>query len=530
MNTEGARKIRIIIADDEQLICSMLTRLIRADELGVEIQGAAYDGGTLLELIREKDPDIVITDICMPVMDGLDVIRTVKESGTDCRFVIISGYRQFDYAYNALKYGVSDYLLKPIDQQELNNVLRTLCAEVRSSLPEEADLGRQYLAKKSIDAIKSAGSDIDAVNDAYGTAFRPGEFRALYIKFDFEDDADALAENNVKSLRRKVMEIAREVLAGETYETIYDEQEDGVRLLINSGSEKDLLSGCIPELLKQIKSYTDRFSGIFVTLGVSRSAGEIGAAERLFQEASFAVWKRMAVGPGGIIAWKDEEIAESPVFTARVEELVTAIQRSFDDLNVGDFTSSSERLFSMSSDLILSPYAVKRIMSLPDYFFQRHEELMEQLDSSGEQERKARYLLSMAYTLGDYARTFESVFSSMMGCIIENARNQSVRPVRLAEAYIERHYAEPLSLDIVAQEVNLSPAYFSTVFKKETGSSFVDYIAEFRVKKAKELLKGSSFNINQVATAVGFYDARYFSRLFKKITGMTPVEYRKVFG
>ena len=121
---------RVVIADDEQLICTLLIEIIRWDELNLELAGIAHNGRELWQEIIDKHPDIVITDICMPEMDGIELIRQVREKGIPCRFIIVSGYRLFEYAHNALKYNVEDYILKPIDNTELNTRLGELARDV----------------------------------------------------------------------------------------------------------------------------------------------------------------------------------------------------------------------------------------------------------------------------------------------------------------------------------------------------------------------------------------------------------------
>jgi two-component system response regulator YesN len=114
--------------------------------------------------------------------------------------------------------------------------------------------------------------------------------------------------------------------------------------------------------------------------------------------------------------------------------------------------------------------------------------------------------------------------------INEYTKNRNARPVRQAIAYIEEHFGGNISLEILAKEVGLSPVYFSAVFKKETGANFSNYLADFRIKKAKDMLKKSNVNINEIAYGTGFQDPKYFSKLFKKATGVTPVVYRRIYG
>ena len=181
--------IKMVIADDEPYICGMLKKLIQFDELGVEFIDCIYDGESLLKKVEKEQPDIVLTDICMPRLDGLEVIRIAKERGLKCRFVVISGYRQFEYAYNALKYEVEDYILKPVDGRELNSVLKKICDSLRQSElsgTEKNDSAiRTYLIEKAVhEELQYEAMPLEEINKRYHTHFKPGLYRVILVKLD----------------------------------------------------------------------------------------------------------------------------------------------------------------------------------------------------------------------------------------------------------------------------------------------------------------------------------------------------------
>lgn len=185
--------VRLIIADDEPFICGMLEKLIDFDTLGLELLECVHDGETLEARIEELHPDIVLTDISMPRQDGLDVIRKTWEKGNMCRFVIISGYRQFEYAYNALKYKVEDYLLKPVEKTELNRVLQKICEEIRHVAPSDEDMERirqhTYLIEKGIhQELKNDSLSLTDINRMFKAEFQKGKFRVVMMKLDFTRD------------------------------------------------------------------------------------------------------------------------------------------------------------------------------------------------------------------------------------------------------------------------------------------------------------------------------------------------------
>lgn len=188
-----SKPITLIIADDEPFICGMLEKLINFDALGLTLLECVNDGQTLETRIKELHPDVVLTDISMPRQDGLDVIRKTREQGITCRFVIISGYRQFEYAYNALKYDVDDYLLKPVEQAELNRVLKKICGEIASSsfndVSQERTRLHTYLVEWGIHReLRNDGLTLEEINETYQTSFQRGAFRFAMMKLDFTRD------------------------------------------------------------------------------------------------------------------------------------------------------------------------------------------------------------------------------------------------------------------------------------------------------------------------------------------------------
>lgn len=182
--------IRIILADDEVWICRMLEAIIRQDHPNFSIIGTATNGIQLEEMIRNSNPNIVISDICMPGRDGLEVLKNIREQKISCKYIIISGHQQFEYAYSALKYGVDDFLLKPIDSTALNTTLSKVMAEIQHTnsvqTAVDAACNRRFFLVSGLKHL-TPSSTVDWVNTTYGTTFCPSDtYRGLFIKQDFD--------------------------------------------------------------------------------------------------------------------------------------------------------------------------------------------------------------------------------------------------------------------------------------------------------------------------------------------------------
>jgi two-component system response regulator YesN len=421
------KKLKLVIADDEELICSMLEKIINLDELSLEISSFARDGRMLLSIIEAEKPDIVITDIKMPFLSGLDVIRTARQHGYQSRFIVISGYKHFEYAQSALKYNVADYLLKPINPIELNDTLKKISDEIRlngSDSDSNSDFRRRFFIKKILQDSEIAKMPLKEVNDLCGTIFNQGAFRFFYVKIDCTDDTITLY-SNLSSVLGKIENLANECLKNIVYDILFERDIDGIIVLINYAlSNEALITAAIEKLLSSTNNATNMFSGFFTTIGLSADFESLEKAGNAHEEAELAIWRRMSLGLGNIIYYKPDE---------------------YRDIN-------------------------------------------------------------------------------------EYTKKRNARPVRQAISYIENNFGSHISLDLIAKEVGLSPVYFSSIFKKETGVNLSDYLSDYRIKKAKEFLKKSNMNINEIAYNTGFQDPKYFSKLFKKAVGISPIEYRHIYG
>ena len=287
--------MKLIIADDEPYICGMLEKLIDFETLGIVLIDSVNDGATLEERIETLCPDIVLTDISMPQKDGLEVIRRIREKGIDCRFIIISGYRQFEYAYNALKYDVDDYLLKPVEKRELNAVLQKICNAIRHVPGSDADATRirlhTDLMERGIhDEMCSDATSVHEINRIYGTRFQNGAFRMVMMKLDFTGDLKRRTED-VSSVISKLCSIGRQALQSDCYEVVSVEQRDRVLFAVNYDDALDKnVKKCLMEVYARAKHIIDLFLGFNLTLCVGKRVSQIRCLEEAKHTCQWAAW------------------------------------------------------------------------------------------------------------------------------------------------------------------------------------------------------------------------------------------------
>ena len=289
MSNMANRRFSAIIADDEPLICDLLKKLIHWDELQLQLVTTVNDGRNLLRAVHEYSPDIVITDICMPEMSGIDLIRQIREQGIACRFIIVSGYRQFEYAHNALRYDVDGYLLKPINGDELNENLKKTVNSLRTSVetltPANDQAGFRRLLMDHIlnNAANPNALRIEQINREFNTNFREGAFRFAMIKLDIREysgdttiNALTLTENIAHAIVQRIESIGAVIL--------YCCSIDSISMLLNYDPDQEsILRSCLRDGFDIGMHFTDLFINLQMTMGIGNRFTSLDGCLRSFK-------------------------------------------------------------------------------------------------------------------------------------------------------------------------------------------------------------------------------------------------------
>ena len=534
---------KVLIADDEIKVCKLICNLVDWKALGLEVIGMAHDGVEALEIIKEHRPHIVLTDIRMPGYDGIELIRRAKELSPETQFIIVSGYRHFDYAHNAIKYGVEDYLLKPLKQAEITQTLQKMLdkkEEVSRVLSEHDHLKRmlrmdkekmrQILLDMLVKSSKELAEleDLQKVNEVYYCQFVEEYYEGVVIQADLGGELNT--EEVYELLVTKTEEIARMQLKEQFQEVLMCRLPEGILVVVNGTCTQ---FEALPKLLKRIRaevvSLRDLFQDVKVTFGLGERVSSLIALSPSIANARQAVLQRWIRGRGHIID-------------------VAHLSSSTWDVN--DFVNSSVRESLLSTLEILDEGGVRGcVLEVKGHLQEAKEGIsgvcvsavcQELIDTFnfGIKKYKLNLTLEMDKCVRGIYRcpTLDRVFDYLLDCfeeILVKLRTEKERidtqPIRHAKKYIRTHYAYPLSLEEVSHQVGFNPAYFSALFKKETGQNFSEYLMEVRIKVAKQLLADTNKSLLDVAESVGYNDLKYFSKLFKKVTCLSPSEYRKLY-
>lgn len=528
---------RVLLADDEIHICQLIQYLVDWQALGLELVGTAVSGVDAFEQAFAKRPDIIISDIRMSGFSGIDLLEKVRTLGLDCRFILISGYRQFEYAQKAIQYGVTDYIVKPIKKGEIENALRKAAADLDQAraqtggAPVAADTpprhGRDRLiADLNSGALPLAQATAGCLREVYGVEL-PAVCFVLCWQFvchsGYSDETLRLLEGKVTAwLERQSGAWFAQSLLLRYEERLYS--VCAVPRLENMPGFDLIRDGC--------QSVISIFSGWEAALGVAR----LPEGEPL--SVPFLAAARAA----------DTHLFDSE----RTVHMESATERNVDDFHEAVDYDACSRLVSamqiLDADAVRTDLATafaamaghprlsaRAVYGYCSWVIGEMNHALSAFDTGDEAAK--RYLnraalereLQHTAPAGRLGRRLTAVLTERVHAVRDAVRMVENRPIRQTKEIVARRYMEPISLNEVAAEVDLNPVYLSVLFKKETGTNFKDYVTGVRIETAKSLLREGE-SLLTVAEKVGYKDAKYFSKLFTRIVGVNPTQYKKLYN
>jgi two-component system response regulator YesN len=533
--------LSLVIVDDERGIIELIKNLIDFTRVNVEVVGEAENGVEAYQLILAKRPDVVITDIRMPGMNGIELIAKVNETGLRVSFVVISGYRDFDYAQNALKFGAVDYLLKPIKQTDLNQLLAHLDHKKESSvareievqsIQEQLEVSMNLLRQTTLwdllsDDPERIRKGLRAMESKTFFHFKPGKFCVALVKIDGDsatgihyptDSIEVIMGKFMRKLQSDCFEI--ESVCEKTMGYLVFNYAPGKHSTLEQKSQY------LHDVLR-----SDAYRCVFfdVTVAFGQEENEINQIAYSAKTALEALRHRIDLGCGCILNYS-KLVKKYPAAKAGLSDFdQKKLRKYIENPNKPECLNVIHTLFRdyLSSHLGIAFGLYGYCEDLLRYIDDLICNLLETRPFNPD-----RYLecIENCTTVADLERVCHDYVSDILDFFVTKKENQDYKPIRLIKQYVQEHYAQPISLDDMARLVHFNPVYVSAVFKKETGMSFTGYLTEVRLAEAKKLLKTTSLNIGEIARIVGYNDVRYFSQLFIKSVGVKPVEYRKFYS
>ncbi len=534
--------LKVLIADDERKVCQLIEKLVDWQALDMQVAATAENGIEALEMIREHQPDIVITDIRMPGYDGLDLIRLGKEADPKIEFIIISGYRHFEYAQTAIRYGVSAYILKPIKKEDLTGTLKKLGSKFqeRTRLLSYAEQMEQTMKTDEGTLRQTFLSDLicrrnrerltcppEEIGHKFHFSFCPGCFCIAILKLDGRvlDDPE-----NLRFMAEKARGILKQQLEGLVHEYEIADMGSTFCLLLNFGEDRRI------DIRRQLKSCLDEIriqGGILEELSATMALGtvsqELAGTEASLKSARLWIEERLVAGTGKLYEGeppKKGSFPESQMFSDFNKKMVQALESlevaQVREVMAGLKAGMLARPGTTGHEILQMTREVCNLylFSMKNYQIRTEEDLLERFLVGADNRASASELFD--YLIQTVTVSYEKA--------AKLKRQDENRPVRIVKQYVAEHYREALTLEQVSAAAGLSPAYLSTVFKKNTGMTFLEYLSKSRMDGAKLLLKETDRTVADICGAVGYNDVRYFTKTFTKYTGLKPNEYRKLYS
>ncbi len=532
--------LRILVADDEMLERTAISTIINKSGLPVEIVGEASNGLEALEMAGQYRPDAMLVDINMPGMTGLELIRHINSLDLKIRFVAITAYDDFDYAQESVELGVVEYLLKPARGQDIIRVLGKLTAiaeEERARNLEEQRLRQQleqmlpYIKASFMTDLTHSGADPQALEErAAFLGFRPVPSVAMVVDIDkFSELSEGMSETNRQLAKKSVYEAVNEA-AGSAALLTLPLQQDRIVLLAGmaEGRPAELAKNDCLALAERIRLNVQAKTIYSCVVGVGRYCQDTVEIPFSFEDANNSIsMSKVFLGGNRAVHSDDVTALLDNDGWLRFHEGERRLSERFEQGKREDIRLAMEELKALlDADFPHSPMlrirlceAVLRLCHTAEGAGVEQHKLaaitagaMAALGSADEKSVKPLFY--------DYCRRLTDLVCD------DYPTTSHLEILSKAAAYLNRNFNKDISLEDVAKLIPLNPYYFSRLFKREMGMNFIDYLTGIRIYEAKKMLIHTAMTVAEIAEAVGYRDANYFSRVFSRLVGMPPRDYR----
>ena len=534
--------LKVVLADDEKKICQLLQIIVDWKQLGFEIVEIVHNGRDALEAVQRHQPEVIVTDIRMPECSGLELLHRVREEKQDIDVVIISGYRQFEYAHTALQDGAEDYLLKPIKKAELTAVLERIRArrQSRGEIQEKLDkieniqrsleISTEKLQTQMMQEIisgKLKQVSLEKLNEDYRCGFCGATRYFVVYKVDF---GELFQEKTEEVISRKLLDTVRYMLSHNGYRSCCVCYRNLISCLVDSGEEMQELEHLLYHSIREMLDYGGKLTELHVTVGIARVEGDL--LHEAFCRGVQAVRDQLFAGTERVLRYRRPGVLldAGEFVNSRTASNFSRALTQMSRKMMYDESAALLRELRMGKTPVLSGENLYDILLLLlRQIASCCSNLHADIDISGIFEKYEK-MLEMCWSWDRYLKLFRELTNEVMDTIEDQQRKREKKPIQEAKRMIEECFREQITLSDISDALGLSAPYFSALFKTETGMTVSQYITNVRIGEAKRLLLISQDPIPQIACRVGYSDEKYFMRVFKKEVGLTISEYRRLYG
>ena len=533
---------KLMIVDDELLMRVGIRSMLNWEKFGFYFVGEAGNGREALELALEVSPDLIITDIKMPVLDGLKLIKEASSLLKTCKYVILSNFDELHYVKEALKLGETDYLIKSeITETSLIELLTT----VKQKLHKENNSPTNVLIKphdysKSLrhlkdsffqDVVSGFIGEKDMVKKAEELHFRVRSDKLIIIKFIvnyYEDAKKKYVEKGEKLLRFSILNIMEEVIPSKWEKELIVESSSEYWVIVNIPPDSGSVYANIDKLVYKLISSIKDFMNLSLTAGVSTSVSGFRYIKKACQEAELALKQHFFTDKNKVFFYEDT--IQVP---ARKEiNGILSLQQKQEFLKIWvckDLKKAEVFLGKVRSELeelLADETSIRKQYIMVMEVIQSHLSSTTHRDNFSVTEK-------LPYETVLNGENWEDIHQDMLAYIAKCFKTDSQimqehNYADLATYIIENYYAEDISLQSVASQINVNSSYLSRLFKQKKGENFITYLTRVRINHAKAYLLNRELRVYEIADKVGYHNYTYFSKIFKKSVGVTPEEYREL--
>lgn len=518
---------KVMIVEDEMLVRTGIRASIQWEKFNMYVIGEASNGQTAWELYQKNTPDLVLTDIKMPFMDGIELIRRIRSTGNATQIIILSCLDDFSLAREAIRLGVCGYILKlTMTPEEMEEVLAAAENTLKeSALPQSHPIApadtrnilEYHLLGHLAYNIPELSACLSTLRDYQIPLYSHDLVLALMAFDQYERLQDLYQDSHGLLIQFSILNICNEILSKSNSGLALHESGPRYLLIFHSKEETRSMQHILA-VLEEIITVLRNYFNVTPHFYVSEMAQELSRLRPLYRQC-FSMARLDFFSAAGNIAYYDASWEDS-----LRQAILSRTRRSLSVLADPDFCRSFI-LDPLPGLLFWEPLSEKLLNLFYDaYVFFLHKQRLSQEESSS----RVRDFLGRVSACASYYSMLDCFVSSVR--TLEELASKSIscsREILSALQFIQNHYAEPLTLHQISDITGLSANYFSSLFKKELGISFLEYLNRHRIEKSMELLLHTSLKTYEIASQCGFSDESYFGKTFKKYTGKTPNEYKK---
>ena len=563
--------IKVFLVEDEYAIREGIKKSVNWEQSGFELVGEAGDGEVAFPKIMKSEPDILITDIRMPFMDGLELSRLVKKELPNIKIIVLSGYDDFNYARQAISIGVEEYILKPVSGENLVNELLKVSESIKKDrLDKEAKekyqkdreeiriLERSMFIRDMIDGRLSMQESLERGKKLEIDV--TAAFYSVVLIQVFSRKLDLGVINEYSGVNEEIYQRIKSVYTDETHVYVYEQIGDILCLLEKADTTEELeanINSGIENVRQIMSDYADKM--FFVSVG--KTVERIRDVNMSYADASRHFAERYMFDDSFVFSGNDNSQREMIRQSFADERRISSGEQIADDVNNIDINKLDINKLDMSmisgktiynflrngtmseiDDLVneyyesIGPEAAESMMFRQYVLVEALLSSVSFLEDLGVSKDRSSDILGSLSNLPLYTESSDKAkeyIRKLLTRMIEYRNTLSDKKyneiIDKAKLYIQENYQnDDMSLQSVASSVNVSSNHFSAIFRKETGETFIDYLTAVRINKAKELLTCTSMKTSEIGFEVGYRDPHYFSYIFKKTMGMSPKEYRRI--